>query len=97
MIILIVVVLLVLSYFGYNLRSIVSAPNTQDNFSYVGGGIVDLWNGYLKVPFNFAWNTFVDLIWDPAITNLTAIKNNQPTNIQQLQPMLPGTASSTPG
>jgi len=89
MIILLIIVLLVLSYFGYNLRSIINSPNTQDNFSYVGGSIVDIWNNYLKVPATYAYNLFIDLIWNPAITNLTAIKNNQPTNIQQLTPMLP--------
>ncbi len=89
MIILVVVVILVLSYFGYNLRSIVNSPNTQDNFSYVGGSVVDIWNNFLKTPATYLYGVFVDLIWKPAITNLTAMKNGQPTNIQQIPSMLP--------
>ena len=89
MIILIVIALLILSYFGYNLRAIVNAPNTQDNFSYVGGAVVDVWNNYLKAPATYAWDLFMDLIWKPAIANLTNMKNGQPTNIQQIPPMLP--------
>ena len=94
-IILIVIALLILSYFGYNIRSIVSAPNTQDNFSYVGGFVVDVWNNYLKAPAAYLWGVFISLIWTPAIDNLTAMKNNEPTNIQQLPSLLPTFATST--
>lgn len=88
LIILIIVAILILSYFGYNLRAIVNAPNTQDNFSYVGGGIADLWNNYLSGPATYLWNTFVNLIWNPAIQNITNMNSGKPTNIQQLPPML---------
>ncbi len=70
MIIVIVIALLILSYFGFNLRNIANSPTTQDNFSYVWGLIVHVWNDYLKTPAVFIWNIFINYIWNPAINNL---------------------------
>ncbi len=89
MIVLIVIALLVLSYFNINLRSLVNAPTTQDNISYVASNTVYIWDNYLKVPATYAWNIFVNLIWDPAIQNLTNMKNGQTTNIATSSPQLP--------
>lgn len=88
-IIIIVVALLVLSYFGYNLRSIWNSPNTQDNFSFVIDGIKNIWNNYLKTPATYIWNIFINLIWNPAIENLQKINNNEPDNIRASAPQLP--------
>lgn len=43
-IVIIVVALLVISYFGLNLRQIISSPTTQDNFGYVWSQIVRVWD-----------------------------------------------------
>jgi len=89
-IILFVVALLILSYYGINLRELVNAPTTQDNVSYVATTTVTFWNKYLKVPAAYLWNDiFVDLIWNPAISNLKAMKNGEPTNISSSTPTLP--------
>lgn len=88
MIVIIVIALLVLSYFGYNLRAIVNAPNTQDNFSFVGGVVVDVWNNYLKVPATFVWNVFVNFIWTPAIDNLKSV-NTASSTLNTFQGMAP--------
>lgn len=71
MIVIIVVALLIISYFGINIRALVSAPTTQDNFSYVATTSVSIWNNYLKAPTTYVWNKiFVELIWNPAIDGL---------------------------
>ena len=89
-IIIIVVALLILSYYGFSLRTLVEAPVTQDNFHYVATSTVSVWDKYLKQPATYLWNDiFINLIWDPAIVNLTAIKNGQPTNIASSSPQLP--------
>jgi hypothetical protein len=49
-IILIVVLLLIISYLGFNLREIVSSPTTRDNFSFAKSVVVNVWNNYI-VPF----------------------------------------------
>ena len=46
-ILIIIVVLLILAYFGLNLRSIVSSPTFQDNWNFLWNGIVNIWNMYL--------------------------------------------------
>ena len=69
-ILVIVIILLILAYFGLNLRSIVSSPTFQDNWSFLWNGIATIWDNYLKAPATYLWNIFVNYIWDPAIHNL---------------------------
>ena len=89
-VILIVVALLVLSYYGFSLRNLVQAPVTQDNFNYVATSTVSVWDKYLEQPASYLWNdVFINLIWDPAIYNLTQMKNDQPTNIASSSPKIP--------
>ena len=71
-IIIIVIALLILSYFGYNLRSIATSPTAQDNFSYVGEVVSNVWNNWLETPVTYLWNIFVNYIWTPAINILKA-------------------------
>jgi hypothetical protein len=72
MILIIVIAILVLSYFGVNLRALVSSPTTQDNISYVASGTVTVWDNYLKVPATALWHFFLTYVWSAAVT---AIKN----------------------
>ena len=98
MIILVIIALLILSYFGFNLRNLVNAPTTQDNFSYTSSFVVGIWNDYLKAPLSYIWNqVFIPLIWNPFIDNLTKMKNNQPTNVELSAPsVVPPGAVVTP-
>ena len=90
LIILIVVALLVLSYFGISLRALVNNPVTQDNISYTASTTVTVWDAYLKKPATYLWNEiFLALIWGPAINNLKNLRDNQPTTIQQDAPVVP--------
>ncbi len=81
-IVIIVVALLILSYFGFSLRELIDRPTTQDNFSYVATTTVTVWDKYLKVPAAYAWNNiFLDLIWDPAIARLKNLERvDMPTS-----------------
>ena len=88
-IIIIVIALLVLSYFGLNIRTIVNSPAGHDNFTYTQEVIYNVWNNYLKRPVTYLWNDiFLDLIWNPAVENLTKIKNGQMDSIQSQAPKL---------
>ncbi|MCX6712610.1 MAG: hypothetical protein NTY66_00165 [Candidatus Vogelbacteria bacterium] len=62
LILVIIVVILILSYFGVNLRGIVNSPAGQDNMSFVretGLKIwhfcLDIWNQYLRGPVTQVW------------------------------------------
>lgn len=92
LILLIIVALLVISYFGINLRQLVSSPTTQDNVSYVASTTVAVWNDYLKGPVTYLWNKiFLDLIWLPAVANLKNQKWEAPsTSAATSTPDLPG-------
>lgn len=87
-ILLIVIAILVVSYFGINIRALVTSPTTQDNVSYVTTSAVSLWNNYLKGPVTYLWNeVFLSLIWNTAMNNLRNGSLGQPSM----------TSSSTPG
>mgnify|MGYP000964894786 CR=1 FL=1 len=74
-ILLIIVALLVISYFGINLRELISSPTTQDNFAYTATTTVTFWNKYLKEPTTYIWKEiFINLIWEPALDNLKNAK-----------------------
>lgn len=67
-IVVIIIALLILSYFGFNLRELASSPTTQDNFHYALNFVIDGWNNYLKGPVTYLWNEiFLKLIWTPAL------------------------------
>lgn len=89
LLILILIALIVLGYYGISVRSAVQNPTTQDNISYVWNGVVYVWDTYLKGPATYLWNIFVNDIWNPAITNLEAIKNGQPSTLDSNAPVLP--------
>ncbi len=75
-IILIIIALLILSYFGISLRAVINSPVTQDNISYTTTSSINIWNTYLKKPTAYIWNDiFINLIWNPAINNINNINN----------------------
>lgn len=64
-IILIVIALIVLGYFGYNLRDIISSPVVRDNLSYAWDLAIKLWNNFLAAPALWIWNNIIiDLVWN---------------------------------
>ncbi|MCX6719304.1 MAG: hypothetical protein NTZ38_02940 [Candidatus Taylorbacteria bacterium] len=52
-IILIIIALIILGYFGYNLRSIIDSPTVHDNLAYVWDLTVRFWNYCLKAPLEY--------------------------------------------
>jgi len=89
-ILIVVIAVIILSYFGFDLRSIVEADATQDNLGYVWGGVVMVWNEYLSTPVLYFWhNIFIDLLWDSFVENMERIKVGQPTTIEEMSPGLP--------
>jgi len=74
MLILILIALIVLGYYGVSVRQAVQNPTTQDNISYIWNGMVTIWNNYLSAPATYLWNIFFNYIWTPAINNLENAK-----------------------
>ena len=61
-IVLIVVGLLILSYFKIDLRGLVDSNSTQSNFGYVWSFIEQIWYTYIKTPIIFLLNWFLSII-----------------------------------
>ena len=75
----IIIAIIILSYFGFDLRSIVEAEGTQNNLNYVWGGVVTVWDDYLSTPILYFWqNIFLNLIWSAFVENMETIKSGGP-------------------
>jgi hypothetical protein len=92
-IILIIIAVIVLGYYGFDIKKAIEAPTTQNNLTYVQQVASNIWHGYLERPVTYLWNEiFLKLIWAAAIDNLNRVKNNQPTTIDEMAPKI-----ATPG
>ena len=70
-VLLIVIALVVLGFFGYNLHDIANSPDVKGNLAYVWELLVKLWN-ILLTPLAWVWDTIViKLVWN----NLQSLLN----------------------
>jgi hypothetical protein len=58
----VVVIVLVLSFFGISLQHLIEAPTTQSNFSYVWSLVLDGWNQLVGL-FTGLWNSIWNLVF----------------------------------
>lgn len=87
LVLIIIIAIIILSYFGFNLRAIVESPETQGNLGYVWGLLVGTWDNYLAKPVLYLWNDiFIDLMWNSFVDNLERIKAGDPSTIEELAP-----------
>ncbi len=55
-IIIIVIALIILGYYGFDVRHAVESPTTQDNLNYFKDLLIKLWENILKMPALFIWD-----------------------------------------
>lgn len=90
LIFIIIILVVVLSYFNIDIRGIVEAPQTQQNISYVWGWAVFVWNEFLRSPVLYFWhNIFINLLWDSFVNNLERIKRGEPNDFELKAPQVP--------
>ena len=66
-----VVAILVLSYFGINVRDVAESPSGQQNIHYIGGESENIWNAYLKQPADYFYqNIWLPIFWHPFISTI---------------------------
>ncbi|MFA6430106.1 MAG: hypothetical protein WC229_03435 [Candidatus Paceibacterota bacterium] len=64
MVVVVVIALIVLGYFGFNIKDIIESDSVQTNLQYVWGFIKTFWNNYLAAPVIFVWDKFVvGVLW----------------------------------
>lgn len=63
-IIVIVIALIILGYFGFNIQNIISGSTVQANLNSAWSFVMNIWNNYLAGPVIWFWNTFViGIVW----------------------------------
>ena len=92
-VVLIVIILIVLGYFGLNIRDIIDSPAVSDNLSYAWGVVVHVWQNYLAAPVAYLFGVFKNLLWGAFITNLESIKNGSGNTLEN---MAPSVGTTTP-
>jgi len=46
-VLLVIIVILILSYFGMDIRGFLNSPKVKENFFYVWNILIDIWNDYI--------------------------------------------------
>jgi len=69
-----VAVILVLSYFGFDLKSFLESETVSNNFSYLKEFFVNFWNNYLAEYFHIFWN-YINPLFGPAIDKIKGTSN----------------------
>ena len=83
LIILIVIGIIILSYFGFDLRSIIESPPSESNLGYVRGLLVSAWTNYLMQPVTYFWNNiFIDLLWRTFVSNFERLRDGEQTDFE---------------
>ena len=89
-IILLIIAIIVLGYFGISIRSIFGGGTTsRDNLDYAWQTVKYVWNTYLSVPAYYVWNIFYNLLWKSFIENAERIRGGNPPTLLEGQPQMP--------
>ncbi|MFW0871009.1 MAG: hypothetical protein ACKKL4_00945 [Patescibacteria group bacterium] len=67
MIILIIIAIIIVSVLGFDIRSAIEHPQTQENFSYLAQFAINFWNNYLANIWAVIWNVIGPILtwfWD---------------------------------
>lgn len=71
-VIIIVIALIILGYFGFDVENIIKSEKVQKNLNYVWDMVSKVWNLYLAAPFMFVWDKFfVGVIWKTIVSVLS--------------------------
>ena len=82
LVLLIIVVILILSYFGVSLRGVANSQAGKDNFSFarevaleIWDFCVGIWNNYLAEKLVYVWNeVIIKYGWNFALENLDKLR-----------------------
>jgi len=73
-IIVIVIALIILGYFGFNIGDIIGGPTVQSNLHTAWSFISNIWTHYLSIPFTFVWDKIVvGILWKTLQAGLSAL------------------------
>lgn len=70
MIIIIIIAVAILSYFGVDLKEFFASEQFRKNWGYITNFISEVWVKYLADPASYLWGIWVTYIWTPFINFL---------------------------
>ncbi len=89
-IILLIIAIIVLGYFGINIKDVFKEGGTvRDNITFVWQAIRYVWNNYLTVPATYLWNIFYNLLWRSFVENADRIRQGKTPTLLEGQPEMP--------
>ena len=68
--VLIIIGILILNYFGFSIREFLNSPEVHDRFIQIWTILKMVWHDYLVTPFWYVWNKIVIGIFWETIKNL---------------------------
>ena len=70
MIIIIIIAIAILSWYGVDIKEFFTSPQAQKNFGYIWNFIKEVWSNYLAAPAHSAWSFWVTYAWTPFVQML---------------------------
>jgi hypothetical protein len=61
-VIIIVIALIILGYYGFDVREAIESPTTQSNLIYAKQVVSNIWHNYLRVPTLYIWSQIFEFI-----------------------------------
>lgn len=74
-ILLIVIGLIVLGFFGINLKDVLASPVVKENLSYAWDLAKELWDTWLRTPVMWVWDHILRFFWDLFWEGLEGLRN----------------------
>lgn len=83
-ILLIVIGLVVLGYFGIDIKDVFASPVVKENLSYAWGVAKDVWSSYLSGPAIWLWEHIFKFMWNLFLDGLSNLKaGDGPSSLMQ--------------
>ena len=98
LLILIILAVIVLGFFGISLKAIFQKETVKDNLMFVWDMASYVWSRYLTAPANYLWNIFYNLLWRSFVENAERIRGGKPPLLLETAPKMPpveGTSQPT--
>ena len=76
LIILIVIGLIILGYFGLNIKDILASPVVKENLAYAWEVAKHVWDTWLKGPAIWVWEHILKFLWDLFLDGLGNLKSS---------------------
>lgn len=73
-ILIIVIALIVLGYFGLNIGDIIASPIVKQNLSWFWNFLTTTWSTYLSGPATWLWNHLIKILWDMFLQGVGNLK-----------------------